>query len=77
MRNPSEVPEGTSFSFSYNHMDLLIIFLVAILVFAVFVAITAFFLKSALEVHSKTTSAVRSHGARLQPNSPPADSKKK
>lgn len=47
-------------------MDLIIVFLAAIIIFAVFVVITAFFLKSALDLHKRTMDAVASHDAKHQ-----------
>ncbi|OPY18616.1 MAG: hypothetical protein A4E24_01802 [Methanomethylovorans sp. PtaU1.Bin093] len=47
-------------------MDLIIVFLAAIIIFVVFVAITAFFLKSALDLHKRTMDAVASHNAKHQ-----------
>lgn len=56
-------------------MDLVFVFLGAIIVFAVFVVITAFFLKSALDLHNRTVDAVVSHNSKLQDNSELADNK--
>ncbi len=54
------------FLFLTDLMDLIIVFLAAIIIFVVFVAITAFFLKSALDLHKRTMDAVASHNAKHQ-----------
>lgn len=52
-------------------MDLIITFLVSIIIFAVFVAITAFSLRSALDLHKKTMDAVASHNVNSQKDPEP------
>ena len=44
-------------------MKLILAFLASIIIFVFFVAITAFFLKSALDLHKKTMGSVASHNA--------------
>ena len=58
--------EVLPFLFPKNLMDLIIVFLVSIIIFAVFVAITAFSLRSALDLHKKTVDAVASHNVNHQ-----------
>jgi len=47
-------------------MDLIFVFLVSIIIFAIFVVITAFSLRSALDLHKKTVDAVASHNVNHQ-----------
>ncbi len=56
-------------------MDVITVSLLAILIFAVSVALTAFFLKSALDLHNRTVDAVVSHNSKIQTNSESADNK--
>lgn len=56
-------------------MDVITISLLAILIFAVSVAVTAFFLKSALDLHNRTLDTVLSHNSKIQNNSESVDNK--